>query len=202
MFALLAAGGLIVGCFGPKWLVSVRGPRMAIGLRNFQVCAGGQCEAISNFQMVDELDKQIAKLKETYADAPLGVQRQAIPENPWHGFPVVGWITLAMGLISAIGLVWGAVLALQRKRPDLPIMPTTLAVIGLALGIVNGCLVLATKPDIIDDIAVGWSFWAFGAGAVLGLTAVFPLNRQIRPIDEELGEASATMSWGASRDDE
>lgn len=49
---------------------------------------------------------------------------------------------------------------------------------------------------------VGWTFMAFGGGTVVGLAAVFPLNRQIRPIDEELGEGSSTMSWGASRDDE
>jgi hypothetical protein len=42
---------------------------------------------------------------------------------------------------------------------------------------------------------------AFGGGVVVALAAVFPLNRAIRPIDEELGDASATMSWGDSRDD-
>jgi hypothetical protein len=66
---------------------------------------------------------------------------------------------------------------------------------------VTGCVFVATKPDAIEGVGVGWTFGVFGVGLVLGLAAVFPLNRQIRPIDEELGASSATMSWGASRDD-
>jgi hypothetical protein len=151
--------------------------------------------------MVDELDKRIAETKARIKDMSPAEQRE-IPRPPWHGFPVVAWITFVMALLAALGLVWGAILALQRKRPELPIMPTTLGVLGLALAIVNGCLVLATRPDVFDNIALGWSFWAFAGGAVLGLAAVFPLNRQIRPIDEDLGAAGSTSSWGGSRDDE
>jgi hypothetical protein len=47
---------------------------------------------------------------------------------------------------------------------------------------------------------VGWSFFVFGGGIVTSLIAVFPLNKLIRPIDEELGEGSSTMSWSAELD--
>ena len=45
-------------------------------------------------------------------------------------------------------------------------------------------------------MGVGWTFFVFGVGAVTGLAAVLPLKRAIRPIDDVLGEACATASWG------
>jgi hypothetical protein len=76
-------------------------------------------------------------------------------------------------------------------------------VLGLVLALVCGCIFVATKPAeaVSENMGVGWTFFVFGAAIVTGLIAVFPLNRQIRPIDEELGEASATSSWTASLDD-
>jgi len=88
-----------------------------------------------------------------------------------------------------------------RKRVNMMIMPTTYAVLGIAGSIITGCIFVATKPDFTEQLVVGWSFIAFGIAAVLGLAAVFPLNRAIRPIDADLGEAASTMSWGGSRDD-
>jgi hypothetical protein len=198
--AFFAAAALIVACVGMQWLVSPRGGS-SVGLLRYKVCMGDTCESVSNFQLIDELRKEIVQVQEMNKSLPTN-QQVAVPHDPWGGFPVVGIITLVAALFSAGGLLYGALLAIRRKRPDMAIMPTTIAVLGLALAIVNGCLVVATKPDMVDDMSVGWTFWVFGAGAVLGLAAVFPLNRQIRPIDEELGAASATMSWGASRDDE
>src|SRR6185503_19596282 len=101
----------------------------------------------------------------------------AVPHDPWGGFPIVGIITLVTAMLAAGGLAHGALLAMRRKRPELSIMPTTVAVLGLVLAIINGCLVVATKPDMVEDMSVGWTFFTFGAGAVLGLAAVFPLNR-------------------------
>ena len=201
VLAFLSAAALVVACAGQKWLVSPRGGDASIGLVRVQVCQDDDCESMSNFRMIDELRKQIEDVKKLNKTRRPGQQR-SVPREPWGGFPIVGIITVLASLLAAGGLVHGAVLALRRRRPELAIMPTTLAVIGLALAIINGCLVVATKPEMIEDMAVGWSFWTFGGGAVLGLAAVFPLNRQIRPIDEELGAASATMSWGGSRDDQ
>jgi uncharacterized membrane protein len=156
------------------------------------------CASASNFDLVEQLDQQIVELKK---DPNPAVQR-AIPRPPWHGFPVVGIMALAFSVLAAASLLWAAVIALRRKRPELAIMPTTIAVIAIALAIVTGCIFVATKPGLyLDTLTVGWTFWVFGVGVVSGLASVFPLNRQIRPIDEELGEASATMSWGGSRDD-
>lgn len=199
--AFIAAAALIVACFGMQWLVGPGGTR-SVGLLRYKVCIGGdRCDSVSNFELITELRKEIVRVQEMNRTLPTN-QQVAVPRDPWGGFPVVGIITLVAAMLSAGGLIHGAVLAVRRRRPELSIMPTTVAVLGLALAIINGCLVVATKPDMVDDMGVGWTFYTFGIGAVLGLAAVFPLNRQIRPIDEELGAASATMSWGTSRDDE
>jgi hypothetical protein len=198
--AFFAAAALLVACIGQQWLVSA-GDRSSVGLVRYKVCMGSECESFSNFRLIAELRKSIEQIKEMNKTLPTNKQ-VAIPHDPWGGFPVVAIITLVAALLAAGGLVQGALLAIRRKRPDVSIMPTTIAVLGLAMAIINGCLVVATKPDMVEDMSVGWTFFTFGAGAVLGLAAVFPLNRQIRPIDEELGAASATMSWGASRDEE
>lgn len=200
VLAFAAAAALCVAALGPKWLHNLDGDQR-MGLRAMTVCVESHCESMSNFKVIDYLNKQIEEIKVWNATHKRDEQR-AVPREPWGGFPVVGLITIVTGILAAAGLVYAAILALRRQRPELPIMPTTVAVLGLALAIINGCLFVATKPDMIDEMGVGWTFWTFGAGAVLGLASVFPLNRQIRPIDEELGAASATMSWGSSRDEE
>jgi len=195
--AFVSAAGLLVACIGDRWLLTPEGDRLVIALHGATVCKG-ECASVSSSELLDQLDQQIAQLKK---DPNPAVQR-AIPRPPWHGFPVVGFMALALSVIAAAGLLWAAVIALQRKRPELAIMPTTIAVISLALAIITGCIFVATKPGLYEDsLTVGWTFWVFGVGVVSGLASVFPLNRQIRPIDVELGEASATMSWGGSRDD-
>jgi hypothetical protein len=156
---------------------------------------------MSNFQAVDEIENEIVRTRETNRTLPPNEQ-VALPRPPWHGWPVVGMLALVASLLAAAGLLWAAALALSGKRPALPIMPTTLAVLGLVIALVNGCIFVATKPETAAAMGVGWSFMTVGGAVVLGLASVFPLNRQIRPIDEELGEASSTMSWGESRDDQ
>ncbi len=200
MLALLAAGGLVAASMGRRWLTTADGDA-GIGLQTSESCHRGSCEAIGNSEIVDEVAKRIEEIKEMNKKLPPREQ-MAVPKAAWGGWPVVGMITFIALLLAATGLVGGAAVAIAGKRPVLPVMPTTLAVVGVLIGIITGCVFIATKPDSGMPLAVGWSFMAFGGGIVLALAAVFPLNRAIRPIDEELGQASATMSWGGSRDDE
>jgi len=213
MLALISAAGLAVGAFGDRWLAlpdyhgdsnpssPFQSSSGGMGLQTYERCRSGTCKSISNFDLIDLLEAEIAQIKEENSHLPAKEQR-ALPRPPWHGFPVVGIMAFVLALVASAGLVVGAAIALTGKRVALPIMPTTIAVLGLALSIITGCIFIATKPDLTDALVVGWSFIAFGAAAVIGLAAVFPLNRAIRPIDTELGEASATMSWGGSRDDQ
>ena len=210
--AFISAAGLVVAAFGDRWLATPYADDTAtepgtssersagMGLHTYERCRGADCDGISNFELIDVLEKRIEEIKEENKHLP-AKEQMALPRPPWHGFPVVGIMAFITALIAAAGLLVGALFALARKRVDMTIMPTTIAVLGLTFSIVTGCIFVATKPDFAESLVVGWSFIAFGIAAVLGLAAVFPLNRAIRPIDDELGEASATMSWGSSRDD-
>lgn len=213
VLGLVSAAGLAVGVYGDAWLAVPETNRATsetcsfggvtvVGLRAFEICtATDTCQSRSADDLVDLVEARIKCIKDANLKLPSG-QQMKVPYSPWHGVPLVGLITFIAALVASAGLLVGAVLALANKRVELPVMPTTFAVLGIAVSIITGCIFIATKPDFSDANMVGWSFITFGGAAVLGLAAVFPLNRAIRPIDTELGEASATMSWGASRDDQ
>ncbi|HEY5922150.1 MAG TPA: hypothetical protein VIV11_10790 [Kofleriaceae bacterium] len=211
--AFIAAAGLGVAAFGERWLTNPAeggtwgydqaGFERAtgMGLRTYERCSGANCASVTNFELIDLLEAEIERVKALNATLPAKDQL-ALPRKPWHGFPVVGMIAFVCALIAAAGLLVGGALALTGKRPVVPIMPTTIAVLGLIGSIIAGCIFVATKPEMAEPMVVGWTFMAYGGAAVVGLAAVFPLNRAIRPIDVELGEAGSTMSWGGSRDDQ
>jgi len=200
LVALVAAAGLAVGAFGGRWFAGAGyGDDFGMGLLSVERCEG-RCVSLSNFDAIDALELQIVQIKAANMTLPMN-QQVPVPRSPWHGFPVVGVIALVAALLAAAALALTALLALAGKRVSLPIMPTTIAVLALAISIITGCIFLATKPVLVDLMTLGWTFVVFGVSAVFGLAAVFPLNRQIRPIDVELGAASATMSWGGSRDE-
>lgn len=196
--ALVAAAGLVVAAFANRWLAS---PDLeeGIGLREFEIC-NGPCLTGTNFELMEHLDNEIARIVEANKHLTERDQR-AVPRAPWHGFPVMGLIAFIASLMAAAGLVVAAVVAITGKRITWTVMPTTPVVLGLLFAIITGCVFVATKSEMIEGMGVGWGFMTFGGAVVVGLAAVFPLNRQIRWFDPELGAASATMSWGGSRDD-
>lgn len=197
--ALVAAAGLIVAAFTDRWLASPDYEE-GIGLRAFELCEG-RCATGTNFELVEALDLKRAMIIEANRHRTERDQ-VAVPRPPWHGFPIMGLTAFIASLIAAAGLAIAAAVAITGKRIGWPVMPTTLVVIGLLFAIVTGCVFVATKPEMIEGMGVGWGFISFGGALVVGLAAVFPLNRQIRWFDPELGAASATMSWGSSRDEQ
>jgi hypothetical protein len=200
VLAFASAVALVIGAFGKAWMIdNQHEDALAIGLRETDLCEE-RCTTMSNSQAVAYLEAKIERLREENAKLP-DYRWLFVPPDPWHGFAVVGWIAFVTALISAAALVTTASIALAGKRIDWPVMPTTIGVLALALTIINGALVIAMKPALSHFITIGWTFMTFGGGAVAGLAAVFPLNRQIRPIDPELGAAAATVSWSVSRDE-
>jgi hypothetical protein len=103
-------------------------------------------------------------------------------------FPIVGWLAFVGCLIAALSLASALVLVALKKRPHVPILPTTTALLGIMLAIVTGCLFVATKPGGAGFVGVGIGFWAYGIGCVLGIGSTLMLNRSLRPVDDDLAE--------------
>ncbi len=103
-------------------------------------------------------------------------------------FAPMGWATLVECLLAAVGLAAAAGIALARTRPDLPMAPTTLALLAIMAALITGCVFVATKPGAPGFVGVGISFWIFGAGAVVGIAGAQMLAKVNRPVDPDLME--------------
>ena len=168
LLALVAAGCLVAACFSHRWLANRRVGDLGYSPLSFQLCTPA-CTTISNFQVAENAD-----------DLPFAEDRVS------RAFPIAGLVTFLVLLVAAGGLVVAAGLAAANKRPDLPVSPTTFALLGLMLGLITGCVFVATKPGEVGAVGVSWGFWAFGVGVVLGIAGAQLLARQIRPQDPDL----------------
>jgi len=168
LLALAAAGCLVAACFSHRWLANRHAGDLGYSPLSYQVCKPA-CTTIANFQVA----------KNTY-HLPFEEDRVSV------AFPVTGLITFIVLIVAAGGLVVAAGIAAANKRPNLPVSPTTFALLGLMLGLPAGCVFVATKPGEVGAVGVAWSFWAFGIGAVAGIAAAQLLARQIRPPDPDL----------------
>ncbi|MEO7730302.1 MAG: hypothetical protein ABIY55_04975 [Kofleriaceae bacterium] len=167
--AVIAAACLIAACLSHRWLANRHLGDFGYSPLSFQQCGGATCETLSNFQVAD-----IA------ADSPFPEQRVSA------AFPIAGVISFIVLLVAAISLLVAAAIAATGKRPDLPVSPTTFALLGVMIGLISGCVFVATKPGGVGAVGVAWSFWAFGVGAVAGIAGAQLLARQIRPPDPDL----------------
>jgi len=190
-----AAGALFAAAFSHRWLDNPRLGDFGFGLLSYKACDGETCANESNSAVVQSMNDTIDRREEEeqkYAPD----QRAGKLRRPSKGFVPLGIATFVCTLLGGAGLVVAALFAVAKKRPELPIAPTTIALLGLIAGIATGCIWIAIKPDDGGAVGVGWSFWVFGAGSVVGLAAALMINRHIRPVDTEPGPApSESMAW-------
>jgi len=168
VLALVAAACLVAACFSHRWLANKHLGDFGYSPLAFQQC-GVTCETISNFQVA-----------EIASDSPFEENRVSM------AFPVAGLLAFIALLVASAGLVIAAGIAAANGRPNLPISPTTFALLGIMIGLISGCVFVATKPGGVGAVGVAWSFWAFGIGAVTGIAGAQLLARQIRPTDPDL----------------
>ena len=166
--ALVAAGCLIAACFSHRWLANRHYGNFGYSPLSFQTCLA-TCSSITNFQVAERTN-----------DLPFAEDRVSM------AFPVSGLCTFIVLLLAATGLLVASALAAGGRRPELPISPTTLALLGLMIGLISGCIFVATKPGGVGAVGVAWSFWAFGVGCVAGIAGAQLLAKQIRPPDPDL----------------
>jgi hypothetical protein len=106
------------------------------------------------------------------------------------GFAVWGWITFVGCALGLVSLVLTALIATTGKRIAWPVMPTTTAVLGLAVALICGCVFVVTRPGPGAYTTVEAGFWALGVGVVGGVVAAIKLSRMILRADNFAG---ATM---------
>jgi hypothetical protein len=166
--ALLSAGCLIAACFSHRWLANRHRGDLGYSLMSYEDCRSG-CQVVPNMQVYENARK-----------TPFEEQRVSL------AFPVAGAVAFAALLVTAIALLTAAAIAAADRRPDLPVFPTTIALLGVMIGLITGCVFVATKPGEAGSVGVAWSFWAFGLGSVTGLAGAQLLARQLRPADPDL----------------
>ena len=169
--AVAAIACLGFAAFTDRWL---EGPQVDVhfGLRTMTRCAGAQCESIGNGEFVSAMR------------GLEGVGEHAAPSV----FAPAGWVTFVACLFAIAGLLAAVALAAARKRPTLPVTPTTIALLAIMLALVAGCVFVATNPDPVGLIGVSLSFYAFGAGCILGMLGAQMLAKVNRPLDPDLLE--------------
>lgn len=151
-----AAVCLLYAAFTETWLVRGSGSfELGFGLRGNHECAtvasGTTCVELSNSELIE-------KWRAMTGDKSVS-----------GGFVPAGWVTFIALVIAALGLAASAALGAMKKLVTRPIAPTSVALLGVMIGLVGGCVFVATKPGPGGLIGVGLSFWMFGIGSVLGI---------------------------------
>ena len=177
--ALAAVACMAYACFTRDWLVNgSRYESYGFGLRTNYTCGSSfgetPCDNASNAEYVERL--------RDFGDAAA--------RNTSSVFAPMGWATFVELLVAACALAAAAALALANKKPQLPITPTTVALLGVMASLITGCVFVATKPGPAGFVGVGISFWVFGAGAVLGIAGAQMLAKVNRPPDPDLMEGA------------
>jgi hypothetical protein len=176
VLAFAAAIGLVVASFSQGWLANAdQDGEISIGLRTTTECGTigltlaerDQCRTKSNAEYARNWDDPTGRF---YSAA----------------FAPMGMITLVACLLAALGLFAAAALGLATKKPNLPISPSTIALLGLMVALIAGCVFVATKPGTPGFVGSGLVFWIFGAGCVVGIPASILLAKVNRPRDPDL----------------
>jgi hypothetical protein len=214
--AVIAAVCLVFAALSKQWLYNPRTRsnatmgsfEYAFGPMAMSRCAampdGGEatCESMSNGDLVDDFRAEIAGARKRAESLPEGTSQDlmiaaqaeatvaADTLQTSGAFAPLGWITAVSCLVAALSLVIITLLTTANRRVLWPVMPTTTALLGVAIGLVCGCVFVAVKPGAAGFVGVSYGFWVFGGGCVLGLAAATLLNKHIRPVDVDLLEDS------------
>ncbi len=175
--ALVAAIALLFACFSQRWLANLgQDGSIEMGLRSTTECGSvgmllgpqpDECRTLGNSAYAKEWDA---------------------PSAPYYSaaFAPFGLVTLVACLIAALGLLGAAALGLVKRKPQLPVSPSTIALLAIMGSLITGCVFAATKPGPGGFVGVGITFWIFGLGAVLGIASSIMLAKLNRPVDPDL----------------
>ncbi|HEY1816590.1 MAG TPA: hypothetical protein VGG74_29790 [Kofleriaceae bacterium] len=169
----LALGGaacLIYAALSRHWLVDGR-VEVMFGLRDNISCGLAEhCDPISNSELVDAIQHMSGNA----------------PDMASSAFAPMGWVTMITCSLAALGLLVAGALGLAKKRPMLPISPSTVALLAIMAGLISGCVFVATKPGGVGYVGVSLGFWLFGIGSVAGIAGAQLLAKINRAPDPDL----------------
>jgi hypothetical protein len=175
--ALVAAAALIFACFSSRWLVNAGSDgEVMMGLRSTTECGSigillgpqpNECRTLADA---------------AYAEEWKGATGQYY-SAAWSPF---GLTTTNACFAAALGLLGAAAIGFLKTKPNLPFSPSTVALLGGMIGLVSGCVFIATKPGPGGFVGVGVTFWIFGSGAVGGILLAIMLAKSNRPEDPDL----------------
>ena len=199
VLAIVAAAGMAYACIAQSWLHNPRTKQqltVGFGLLSNYECQGEECTRMSNRELVAAWQKQLADVRERAKQDAADPQTQAFVAQAMQelkvtsAFPTLGYVTLGCAALAALSLLACAGLVLAKKRVAWPIMPTTTAILGIAVGLITGCVFVALKPGPPGYVGVHLGFFAFGAGVIVGIIAALMMNKLLRPHDPDLLEDS------------
>jgi hypothetical protein len=183
----LAAGCLLFAAFTHAWLIndSTQEP-LSYGLTSVVSCSESSSTVDGSGAQVPAGECE----RESLSDH---IERISIIRSTQHAtsfaFQPAGLITAIACLLAAAGLLLATAMALARWRPTLPITPTTIALVATMIGLVAGCVFVMAAPTLGGlGLGVGFSFYVFGPGCILGLATCRLLARVNRPPDPDLLE--------------
>ena len=178
-----------------RWLYNPRTMDLSLelgfGLRgNFQ-CEHEEpprCRDLTNGELVAEWRAEVERVRERMRDDPNNPTGAMIAEQlrTSGGFAPAGWIAFAACGITILSLLVSAALVAARKRPHLPISPTTTALLGTIAALVAGCVFIALKPGPVGLVGINFGFYAFALGVLAAMAAALMSNQLLRPPDVDL----------------
>jgi hypothetical protein len=175
--AIVAACALIFSCFSSRWLANAGSDgEIMMGLRTTTECGS------IGLLLGPKPDECRTADNSAYAEEWKGSASQYYSAS-WAPF---GMITMIAVLLGALGLLGAGVLGFLKTKPNVPFSPSTVALLGIMVSLITGCVFVATKPGPGGFVGVGVTFWIFGIGAVIGIFVATVLAKVNRPVDLDL----------------
>ena len=171
----LAAALLIFAAFSRSWIARPAPIDIGFGPMGCHGCALFGGSADDGGKMSNGAFIELVRANDPDAD-----------KTTSSAFAPMGWATFGLCLVSALGLLAAAALGYAKKRKDLAIAPTTVALLGLMASLITACVFVATKPGGPGFVGVSMGFWAYGIGAVMGIAGAQMLAKLLRPVDPDL----------------
>jgi hypothetical protein len=199
VLAVVAIAALAFAALSRKWLYNPRtvdySQEVGFGPSGMFECEHEdppRCTDRSNSELIDKWREAVEDMRSRSNDDMLNPALQEAmkkAEDTFRtntAFPLFGWIAAGGALLAAFGIFIALLFVIAKKRVVLPIMPTTVSLIGLIVGLFSGCIFVALKPGPAGYVGVSTGFYAFGAGMIAGIASSLMLNKLMRPHDPDL----------------